>query len=90
MRRFESHAQRLGFFTEEISTSFSGAEIMEIMGNTNLTSDQKCRKLFDRSEDYISHVQWLCYRSNASFIDYLLEHNYITENMRQKYDDSPR
>lgn len=59
------------------------------MKDTNLDGEQKCRRLFNRSEDYISHVQWLCYSSYERFINYLVEHNYITDNMRQMYNDSP-
>ena len=54
--------KKLGFFTEGIDTNFDTAEIIRIMTDTSLSSSEKCKRLFGRNEDYLSHVQWLCFR----------------------------
>ena len=61
---WEKPKPKLGFFNEGIDTNFDSAEIIQIMTDERLSSSEKCRRLFGRKEDYLIHVQWLCFRKS--------------------------
>ena len=84
---WEKPKPKLGFFTEGIDTNFDAAEIIQIMTDESLSSSEKCKRLFGRKEDYLMHVQWLCFRKSDKWLDYLYEHNYFTDNAKEQYEN---
>lgn len=92
---------KLGFFNEDmnmkfdlvqegITTNFNSQEIIRIMENENLNSDTKCRRLFDRGEEYLSHVQWLCFRHTDTWVQYLVDHNFVTPDFKNSWEENRR
>ena len=79
---------KLDLVQEGITTNFNSQEIIRIMEDTNLNSDAKCRRLFDRGEDYLSHVQWLCFRKTDQWIQYLVDHNFVTPNFKSLWEEN--
>lgn len=67
-----------GFFTESIDTNFTEDEVEAIM-TSNISGEEKSQKLFERPEDYVTHVQFLCLDVTSHDITYLKEHNYLTQ-----------
>ena len=58
------------------------------MTDTSLSSSEKCKRLFGRNEDYLIHVQWLCFRKSDKWIEYLYEHNYLSDDAKERYGNN--
>lgn len=67
-----------GFFTESIDTNFTEDEVEAIM-TSDMDGEEKSQKLFNRPEEYVTHVQFLCLNTTSHNITYLKEHNYLTQ-----------
>lgn len=74
----------LGFFKESINKEFTGEQIKDIMEDPNLSSEQKCKRLFDRPEEYVVAVQGNFL--NVEFLDKFVTDKYKNTPDEFKFD----
>ena len=60
------------------------------MNDEDLSGNDKAEILFGRTEDYMSHVQWLCYHCYERDVQYLFDHGYFTSEIKDLWENDRR